>query len=69
MHQQYGSGIYFQTASTKQMGDYSQWIPTLDNGIKWSTQLVELPETERSIKDHPTTDQITTYKVTYKQNY
>ena len=69
MHQQYGSGIYFQTASTKQMGDYSQWIPTLDNGIKWSTQLVELPETERSIKDHLTTDQITTYKVTYKQNY
>ena len=40
MHKKYGSGIYNQTASTKQMGGYEFWTASLDNGAALSSSLL-----------------------------
>lgn len=68
MHKKYGSGIYNQTASTKQMGGYEFWTASLDNGAALSSSFVELPETEKSIKSRLTMVQLQHYKEAYKKN-
>ena len=62
MHQQYGSGILLKQPAL------SRWVIIASGFQPWTMALsgaptLELPETERSIKDHLTTDQITTLRL------
>jgi len=80
MKAQYGSRIYFQTASDKQIGllptdtpakYLALWQETWDSGAALGAQFLELPDTEKTLKTVMGTNTIATiqkYTLLYKGN-
>jgi hypothetical protein len=80
MKAQYGSKIYFQTASDKQIGLQPtdpaakyllMWQKTWDSGAAWGAQFLEVPDTEKTLKTvmgDQTNTIINKYSLLYKGN-